>query len=100
MDEKLKLEVRNRMSAAKLVENQKATIDFIPNSKKNGKLFFACGSIEAGYITPSLLAHVKDENLSINDLSYAEIRKPGSENWVPCLMYKKATRKLGAELLG
>ena len=92
-----KLEVRNQMAARKLVENEKSTIDFVPNPKKNGSLFFTCGS-KTGYIAPSLLEKIDEADL--NEITYVETRKPGSEKWIPCLLLKRVKRSLGAELLG
>lgn len=92
-----KLEIRNQMAARKLVENEKSTIDFVPNPQKHGSLFFTCGS-KTGYIAPSLLDVI--DSVELNDISYCETRKPGSDKWVPCLLLKRVKRSLGAELLG
>ena len=92
-----KLETRNQMSARELVETEKSTIDFVPNPQRNGKLFFTCGS-KTGYIAPSLLEAI--DTAELNDISYVETRKPGSQEWVPCLLLKRVKRSLGAELLG
>lgn len=91
-----KLETRNLMTAAKLVEAEQSTIDFVPNPKKNGSLFFTCGS-KTGYIAPSLLNEI--DTAPIEDMVYVETRKEDSANWVPCLMLRKAKRRVGAELL-
>ena len=92
-----KLEVRNQMAARKLVENEKSTLDFVPNPQKHGSLFFTCGS-KTGYIAPSLLEKIDEADL--NEITYVETRKEGSTEWVPCLLLKRVKRSLGAELLG
>lgn len=92
-----KLETRNQMSARDLVINEHSTIDFVPNPQKNGSLFFTCGS-KTGYIAPSLLEKINEAGL--NEITYVETRKPGSTEWVPCLLLKRVRRSLGAELLG
>ena len=92
-----KLETRNQMSARELIINEHSTIDFVPNPKKNGSLFFTCGS-KTGYIAPSLLENIEKANL--NDITYEETRKPGSTEWVPCLLLKRVKISIGAELLG
>ena len=85
------------MSAHDLVINEHSTLDFVPNPQKDGALFFTCGS-KTGYIAPSLLEKINTAEL--NEITYVETRKEGSDKWVPCLLLKRAKRSLGAELLG
>lgn len=85
------------MSARNLVISEKSAIDFVPNPKKNGSLFFTCGT-KTGYIAPSLLEKV--DTASLDEITYVETRKPGATEWVPCLLLKRVKRSLGAELLG
>lgn len=87
-----KLETRNRMTANQLMSAQGADIEFIKNPN-TGKLFFACGNITAGYMSPAV--QQKASEVTTDELQYAEVKKPGipdvdpisgTSNWVPCLM--------------
>lgn len=81
---------RNFMSAEALKERENnSTIDFIPNPKKEGSLFFTCGSISSGYISPAVKEAYKAGNLKLSDMKYAECSKDGGETWVPTLMINK-----------
>lgn len=74
-----RFEVRNRMSVRALMEQQNADIDIIPSKKNPGKLFFSCGSI-VGYITQEAA------KAPAKQLQYAECRRDGSTEWVPCIL--------------
>lgn len=100
------LEVRNQKSATELVITANSMIEFKTNPKTQ-KLFFACGNI-TGYVSPKVKENL--ESVTLEDLNYAEIKKPGlpdinpetgKSNWVPCLMMAgvKAVKSLGANLL-
>lgn len=79
---KVKVKVRNRMTASQLILKENAEIQFINNPNTN-KPFFVCGSIR-GYISPAVAA--KMNQVTLEDLQYAECAKPGTEDWVPCLL--------------
>ncbi len=80
------LEVRNRMSASALKQSENGNIEFIQNPK-TGKLFFACGT-KTGYISPKVREAQEAGNLRLEDMQYAECKKPGTNDWVSCLMMR------------
>lgn len=95
-----KMQVRNRKTAEQLVISENAELQFINNPNTN-KVFFMCGSIK-GYISPAVAA--KLDTVQLADLQYAECAKPGTNDWVPCLMMvgnsnANVKRSLGAGLL-
>ena len=77
------LQVRNRMTATQLVENC-GGLKFIANPKRPGHYFFTTPTIERGYISPKIVAKI--DSVELSEMQFAECRKPGEENWVPCLM--------------
>lgn len=95
-----KMQTRNRKTATQLVIAENAEIEFV-NNPKTGTLFFVCGSVQ-GYVSPAVKA--KLDEVTLEDLQYAECAKPGSDEFVPCLMMvgnSKANVKktLGGSLL-
>lgn len=95
-----KMQVRNRMSASQLVVSQNSSLQFINNPNTN-KVFFMCGNVK-GYISPAVAA--KMDTVGLEDLQYAECAKPGTNDWVPCLMMvgnsnANVKRSLGDNLL-
>lgn len=94
-----KLISRNSMSAKALVISQNAAINFIEGKK--GNIFFACGAIERGYVSPALQKIW--ETATLDDIQYCECSKDG-KTFVPCLMTvgdrdKYLKRSLGEGLL-
>ena len=98
-----KLEVRNKMTAKQLIISNGADIEFVPGKEKNGKreLIFVCEGTQniVGYLSPAVRA--KWETVSLDELQYAECKKPGlpdvdpvtkQSNWVPCLMMSNKQR--------
>lgn len=81
---KTTIKVRNRMTASQLILKENAEIQFINNPNTN-KLFFECGSIR-GYISPAVAAKI--DQVALEDLQYAECAKPGTEDWIPCLLFQ------------
>lgn len=75
----------NRMSAKALKEQQNnASIDFVENPNKPGKVFFVCGTV-TGYCSPAVQRVY--ETVTLDDLQFAEVAKDGDPtNAVPCLM--------------
>lgn len=75
----------NRMSAKALREQENnATIDFVENPNKPGKVFFVCGSI-TGYCSPAVQRAYK--TVTLDELQFAEVAKDGNPaNAIPCLM--------------
>lgn len=95
-----KMQVRNRKSAQQLVISENAEIQFINNPNTN-KVFFMCGTIK-GYISPAVAAKI--DSVGLGELQYAECAKPGTSDWVPCLMMvgnstANVKRTLGGNLL-
>lgn len=103
-DERKPLEVRNRMTARALQASQKSPLDFIPNPRKEGNLFFGCGSV-VGYISPKVLSEYKTLKKSMREadddeereqlmdkfvdkLQYAECKKSDEDVWIACLMIR------------
>lgn len=78
------MKVRNRKIARELVISQNAPLQFI-NNPTTDKLFFQCGEIR-GYVSPSVRAKINE--VTLEDLQYAECAPPDSENWFPCLMFR------------
>ena len=74
---------RNKKTAAQLMREEGAGLDFYP-AKKPGKLRFVCGT-KAGYVSQ----HVTDNlaSVQVEDLRFAEVKavKEGKEVWVPTL---------------
>lgn len=86
------------MSAKSLVLSQKALIE--RHQTRTGKVFFTCGDV-LGYISPAADAAMQADK-SIEDFQYAECRKEGESDWVPCLMVAggaPVTHTLGEGLL-
>ena len=75
---------RNKKTAAQLMREEGAGLDFYPTKKDPKKLRFVCGT-KAGYVSQ----HVTDnlDNVQVEDLRFAEIKaeKEGKEVWVPTL---------------
>ena len=75
---------RNKKTAAQLMREEGAGLDFYPAKKDPNKLRFTCGT-KAGYVSK----HITDnlDNVQVEDMRYAEIRaeKEGKEVWVPTL---------------
>lgn len=95
-----KMQVRNRMTATQLVISENSELQFINNPNTN-KVFFMCGT-KKGYISPAV-AKAQD-SVTLEDLQYAECAKPGTDEWVPCLMMvgnstANVKRTLGGNLL-
>lgn len=95
-----KMQVRNRKTARQLVIKENAEIEFIRNPN-TGTLFFVCGS-KQGYVSPAVKAKLK--SITIEELQYAECAKPGTNDWVPCLMVvgnskQNVQKTLGTDLL-
>lgn len=95
-----KMQVRNRMTASQLVISENSELQFIinPNTKK---VFFMCGN-KKGYISPAVVE--AQDSVTLEDLQYAECAKPGSDEWIPCLMMignstANVKRTLGGNLL-
>lgn len=94
-----KLISRNSMSAKALVITQNALIDFIEGKK--GNIFFSCGAIARGYVSPALQKIW--QTATLDDIQYCECSKDG-KTFVPCLMTvgdrdKYLKRSLGEGLL-
>ena len=92
----------NRMSAEALVVKQNAVLEFIPNPKKAGRLFFTCGNI-TGYVSPAVNEAVLAGKIdNIAQLQYAEVSVDGNAP-VPTLMMvgnsNKPALTLGTNLL-
>lgn len=93
-----KLETRNKMTAKQLIITNEADIEIVPGAEKNGKreLIFVCEGKKniVGYISPKVRENL--DNITLDDLQYAECKKPGlpnvESNWVPCLMMSNKTR--------
>ena len=87
-----KMQVRNRMTATQLV---------ISENPNTNNVFFMCGT-KKGYVSPAVSK--AQDTVTLEEMQYAECLKPGSDNWVPCLMMvgnSKANvkRTLGGNLL-
>lgn len=95
-----KMQVRNRKAAKQLVISENSTLQFI-NNPNTDRMFFMCGSIK-GYVSPAVAQ--KLDTVGLDDLQYAECAKPGTNDWVPCLMMvgnstANVKRTLGGDLL-
>lgn len=95
-----KMQVRNRKSAKQLVIGENAPLQFINNPNTN-KVFFTCGTVK-GYVSPNV--RDKMDSVALEDLQYAECAKPGTDDWIPCLMMvgnseANVKRSLGGDLL-
>ena len=95
-----KMQVRNRKTAEQLVISNNAPLQFINNPNTN-KVFFMCGDIK-GYVSPAVAKAL--DTVELKDLQYAECAKPGTSDWIPCLMMvgnseANVKRTLGSSLL-
>ena len=88
----------NQMSAKALCIRENAELTFVKNPK-TGKIFFSCGSIKNGYVSPRVQENLG--NLKIEDIQYAEVSIGGNEP-VPTIMMNASNntvRTLGSNLL-
>ena len=88
----------NQMSAKALCIRENAELTFVKNPK-TGKIFFSCGSIKNGYVSPRVQENLG--NLKIEDIQYAEVSIGGNEP-VPTIMMNvsnNTVRTLGSDLL-
>lgn len=94
---------RNNMSVKELVIKENALIDLFENPK-TGKVFFTCGSIRSGYLSPKVREQLENgvpfEEL-MEDAQYAEVSNDNGETFVPTIMKGGAKRvgSFGANLL-
>lgn len=92
------IQALNRMSAKALCIKENAKLEFIKNPK-TGKVFFACGSIKTGYVSPKVQENL--DNVKIDDLQFADVVIDGGEP-VPTIMMnntENVVRKMGENLL-
>ena len=75
---------RNKKTAAQLMREEGAGLDFYPTKKDPNKLRFICGT-KAGYVSQNITKNL--ENVKVEDMRFAEIKaeKEGKEVWVPTL---------------
>lgn len=88
----------NQMSAKALCIRENAELTFVKNPK-TGKIFFSCGSIKNGYVSPRVQENLN--TLKIEDIQYAEVSIDGNEP-VPTIMMNvsnNTVRTLGSNLL-
>lgn len=110
METREKMEVRNRQTLAVLLKSGHK-VELIPSDNKNVAAFLSIDEQTSGYVSPKAwefykgikakLAKIAEDFLDeaeqalqrravlteyVKGLQYAECRKPGQENWVPCLM--------------
>lgn len=90
---------KNKMTCRELVKSQQANLQFLPSKKRPGHLYFACGKIENGYISPAAEQLIKDAKYkpSFDDLKFCDFSTDGKE-YVPCLMIATNDRKPVGEL--
>lgn len=90
---------KNKMTCRELLKSQEANLQFFPSKKRPGHIYFACGKIESGYVSPAAEKLIKDAKYkpSYDDLKYCEFSTNG-ENYVPCLMVTTNDRKAIGEL--
>lgn len=96
--DKTNIQALNQMSAKALCIRENAELTFVKNPK-TGKIFFSCGSIKNGYVSPKVQENLG--NLRIEDIQYAEVSIDGQEP-VPTIMMNPANntvRTLGSDLL-
>lgn len=92
------IQALNQMSAKALCIKENAELTFVKNPK-TGKIFFSCGSIKNGYVSPKVQENLG--NLKIEDIQYAEVSIDGNEP-VPTIMMNASNntvRTLGSDLL-
>ena len=92
------IQALNQMSAKALCIRENAELTFVRNPK-TGKIFFSCGSIKNGYVSPRVQENL--DNLKIEDIQYAEVSIEGNEP-VPTIMMNPSNntvRTLGSDLL-
>jgi hypothetical protein len=92
------IQALNRMSAKALCIKENAELEFIKNPK-TGKIFFSCGSIKTGYVSPKVQENL--DNVKIDDLQFADVVIDGGEP-VPTIMMnntENVVRKMGENLL-
>ena len=83
---------RNKKTAAQLMREEGAGLDFYPAKKDPNKLRFVCGT-KAGYVSQHITDNI--DNVQLENIRYAEIKaiKEGKEVWVPTL-FLASTKKL------
>ena len=92
------IQALNQMSAKALCIRENAELTFVRNPK-TGKIFFSCGSIRNGYVSPRVQENL--DTLKIEDIQYAEVSIDGNEP-VPTIMMNASNntvRTLGSNLL-
>lgn len=92
------IQALNQMSAKALCIRENAELTFVKNPK-TGKIFFSCGSIKNGYVSPRVQENLG--TLKIEDIQYAEVSINGNEP-VPTIMMNASNntvRTLGSNLL-
>ena len=92
------IQALNRMSAKALCIKENSELTFVKNPK-TGKIFFSCGSVKNGYVSPKVQENI--ETVKIEDLQYAEVVIDGGEP-VPTIMMDNKTNVvhvLGSNLL-
>ena len=92
------IQALNQMSAKALCIRENAELTFVRNPK-TGKIFFSCGSVKNGYVSPKVQENLG--NLKIEDIQYAEVSIDGNEP-VPTIMMNASNntiRTLGSDLL-
>ena len=82
---------RNKKTAAQLMREEGAGLDFYP-AKTPGRLRFECGT-KIGYVCKNISNDI--DNVKLENIRYAEIKatKEGKEVWVPTL-FLASTKKL------
>lgn len=75
---------RNKKTAAQLMREEGAGLDFYPGKKNPNNLRFVCGT-KAGYVSKHITENL--DNVQVEDVRYAEIKavKDGKEVWIPTL---------------
>ena len=92
------IQALNQMSAKALCIRENAELTFVKNPK-TGKIFFSCGSIKNGYVSPKVQENL--DHINIEDIQYAEVSIDGKEP-IPTIMMnaaKNTLRTLGSNLL-
>ena len=94
---------RNNMSVTELVIKENALIDLFENPK-TGKVFFTCGSIRSGYLSPKVREQLEN-GASLEEVlehaQYAEVSNDNGQTFVPTIMSGGAKKvgSFGANLL-
>lgn len=93
---------RNNMSITELIIKENALINLFENPKTK-KVFFTCGSIRSGYLSPKVREQLENGTSLeevLENAQYAEVSKDG-QTFVPTIMSGGAKRvgSFGVNLL-